>query len=260
MKKKMIALLAGALMMLSASSAFAFVSANLELYRVVYDGTTGSTFETMTDLGSLLSIQAKAAGTLLDSGTSAFINSAGYSTSSTGNYRIAYFAIDQTNSSMYMSQTGEAAAPTVMTSKFASAGSPLKSAVTFNYAKTTGVTKDASGMTATYTTGTGNVNSFRSKEGGTLNAYTFGQYFLPADGLKASPNLSNVSLTDLTTIYLFSGDYGATGVAQFKLTTDVVHGTTNFAGNVATTPIPAAIYLMGSGLLGMFGLRRKQRG
>jgi hypothetical protein len=248
MKKKMIALLAGALMMFGASSAFAaFSSANMEVYRVVYDGTTGSTFEAMTDLGSLATLQADAGGTLLDSGTSSFAGLTGYNQATD---KVVYFAFNTATKSVYISQTGEGSnAPASNPTKWASAGIPLKTVITTAYASGT---TDASGMTSTITGGTGNTSSFKGKGyGGSFGGYLSGN----ASTLFAA-SLANLATTDVTHLYFFNGDTGIIGTVALSLTTNAVNGTTS----IAATPIPPAFFLMGSGLLGMFGLRRKQRG
>lgn len=264
MKKKMIALLAGALMTLAASNAFAFVGANLELYRVVYDSTTNTTYEAITDLGNINSIKSLAGGTQLDSATSAFANVAGYSAANVGsNLKIAYFAFDSgitgaAKKDVYLSQTGETAAPVSAPSKWASAGTAMKgqiigtSALSTNYL---GGTKDASAMTSTIPGGNTATNSFKRK----LIDGSFGGYLStnPTQGVTfGAVSLAALAANNVTHIYWFQGDTGVTGQLALSLTTDTATGITKTA---STVPIPPAFFLMGSGLLGMVGLRRKRK-
>jgi hypothetical protein len=267
MKKKMIALLAGALMMLGASNAFAYIQSDLELYRVVFDATTGSTFQTISDLGSLATLNGKADGTLLDSATSAFTSVAGYGNATQANLQIAYFAYNAVNPNqdVYLSQTGESAAPTIAGLKWGTAGLGLKTAAGSGLA-VNGATYDASGMTVQNQLNT-LANGFKVKEHS-----NFGGYFTGGAVALGEPTLATLAGNAALTTHLYFFDQsntGQTGVladslngtisGNWWLTTDVANGTTTIHTASAATPIPAAIYLMGSGLLGMFGLRRKQR-
>ena len=56
-------------------------------------------------------------------------------------------------------------------------------------------------------------------------------------------------------LYFFNNaDLSATNFVQLSTITTNADGTTN----ISATPIPAAIYLMGSGLLGLVGIRRRK--
>ena len=254
MKKKIVALVAAALMTLSASSAFAFVNANLELYRVIWDKTTNTTFETVTDLGSLASLQGMAPGSTIDTAASAFTNVAGYSAANVGdNLMVAYFAYNYTGRELYVSQTGASAAPVIMPSSWTTAGGQLRTYVTPAYAAAAG----ADNMTGTLVGGKSNSSSFSVR---IQDGYFGGAFIDPEVNFTAVP-LSSLTSNQITNIYQFTGtnlDESTVGTLVMSLTTDTATGMTSIAP-AAATPIPPAFFLMGSGLLGMVGLRRKQR-
>lgn len=253
MKKKMVALIAGALIALSTSSAFAFVSANLELYRVIYDSTTNTTFEAVTDMGSLASLQSMAAGSAI--ATSSFNDIAGFSAANTGNnLMVAYFAYNYTGKELYISQTGGTEAPVINPSSWGTAGGTLRTYVAPAYATAAGAAD-----TGTLVGGSTNSSSFSTRIG---DGYIGGAFAEPFAFWTAVP-LATLASTDVTDIYQFTGtnlDEGQVGTLVLSLTTDTTTGLTSIAPAAAATPIPPAFFLMGSGLLGMVGLRRKQRG
>ena len=99
MKKKMIALLAAAMLTLAAGSAFADFS-NTDLIRVVYNTFTNT--ETATDLGSITSLLAVSSPTVVGSGATAFTSVAGVSGANLATDQVAYFA-DTGGSNFYVS-------------------------------------------------------------------------------------------------------------------------------------------------------------
>jgi hypothetical protein len=62
-------------------------------------------------------------------------------------------------------------------------------------------------------------------------------------------------------LYFLDNANGANkvGVSVATISTNFDGSTTIVTPNTAATPIPPAFFLMGSGLLGMFGLRRKNK-
>ncbi|KAF0219906.1 MAG: hypothetical protein FD174_1630 [Geobacteraceae bacterium] len=240
MKKKIVALLAGALMTIAASNAFAFVATDLELYRVVYDATTKTTYEQISDLGNFSTLKSLTATTVVGNAykTAAFDAAAATAGS---NLKIAYFAFDVANKQVYLSQTNETAIPKINALKWASAGAGLVTSVNTDGALAGGLGSNT------------NVNGFFKKEG-----VNFGSFFTAGS---TTANLSNVSLATMvnnaeTHIYKFDNANASVFGTQFlTLTTDKTTG----LSSVKAVPIPPAFFLMGSGLLGMVGLRRKRK-
>lgn len=250
LKKKMIMLVAAAMMTLSASSAFAAL-ADFELIRVVYERGSGST-ETVTDLGNVNTIIANGGGTF--AGTGAF------TATTPANLAVAYFAFDGTNGALWASSnTGLTAGDTTTaTSGFTGVASYYNSNTVTKGTTTTGQAYGIGLQSA--------IMSYKNKLSAT--AGTLSNAFLPVDGIEKSlsslvgANSGSVSQT----LYYWANAYGSyelTPALQLAANTGAVAATitTNFDGstNVTVTPIPPAFFLMGSGLLGMFGLRRKNK-
>ena len=251
MKKKMIMLIAAAMMTLSASSAFA-AFADLELIRVVYERTTGST-ETLTDLGNVSTV-------LATGGT--FAGTGALTASTPANLAVAYFALDSINGQLWAtSKNGQSMGDLT--------GITNATDVMYGYYNATTGIKTTPGTTATgqaYGIGSQNAaNSYRSKMSVQGAAGTLANA-LPLAGSAESSLASLVGATSgsvTQNLYFWANGYANvdadyTGVLAATITTSF-NGTTTIGVNtpVATTPIPPAFFLMGSGLLGMFGLRRK---
>jgi hypothetical protein len=249
--KKMIALLAATMMTLVAGNAFAgFASTNQELYRVIYDSSAATTFEQVSDLGALYGTSGLTTVTTNTVAGPAFTTT-GYNTAIAGgaSMKIAYFAFDAATSSIYVAQTGETSAPSVNPLNWGANGTSLKT-VANAYKTAAGSSSFIAQLLKS------NTSSFVSKEGLTGK---FGTYFTTANGSLNAIALATLSNSAISNLYFFNGDAGATGTKVLSLTTDNSTGLTTIQANASTpaTPIPAAAYLLGSGLLGLFGIRRK---
>ena len=242
-KKKIAILVAAALMSLSASSAFA-AFADLELIRVVYERTTG-TAEYVTDLGNINSIIAGPtktfAGTALTAGTAA-------------NLYVAYFAIDRATNNVWAS--GGATAP-VMTGGVALNTVKNGTTAVYNYYNTLAV--DANGVATGVIS---DLNSYKSKLSANQGRL--------ATALNAASNIegSLASLVGATSgsftqnlYYWSNASVAGAGqmVAGLTIDTNANGSTTITTAPITATPIPAAFYLMGSGLMGLVGLRRRNK-
>ncbi len=252
-KKKIVMLIAAALMTLSASSAFAAFT-DLELIRVVYERGTGST-ETLTDLGNVNTILNDAT----TKGAQTFAGTGALTATTPANLAVAYFALDSTNGQLWStSKNGQSMGDlTGMSSGTISLYS--------YYNATTGI-KTTQGTTATgqaYGIGVQSAaSSYVKKLSASGQAGTLGNA-LPLAGSAETSLGSLVGATSgsvTQNLYFWANGYANdpadyTGVNNFTITT-------NFNGTsvvTAATPIPPAFFLMGSGLLGMFGLRRKNK-
>jgi hypothetical protein len=260
MKKKIIALLAGALMVLSASSAFAaFTYAANDLYLVAYD--TGTQEELVINLGTLTTNGSGTGYFGLNSsgGTLSFNESLLGSSATTATTNVALFGYSigaNQNSVLASSDPGDSPQSAYGTqSSFISA---VNSIVNTAHAATT---------TNTYVGSTTNGAGYNGK----MNASGTGSFA----GLNDFGASTNGFSTPETTLANLIGGY-TFGVFSFKNQLLVTNGVLQFnvgltddagvetialtSANTAATPIPAAFYLLGSGLMGLVGLRRKFQG
>jgi len=83
-------------------------------------------------------------------------------------------------------------------------------------------------------------------------------------GLFTAANNADTSLAALTgstyvdsVLYYYSAANGAGAGLNIATIETLANGTTQLISNVSSVPIPAAIYLLGSGLVGLVGMRRK---
>ena len=239
--KKITMLIAAALMTLSASSAFAAFG-DYDLIRVISDKTTGSTLEIATDLGNVTTLAGQT-NVKVGSVADAFTNfTQGHALT---NLSVNYYAVqgDSFTGSLYI---GTSASNPVAAGSY---GTPeLMSGINSYYA---GLTL-ASGSTSTVIGNNTTNGSFGSL--GDLTSY---------NGFAAFGN-TNLSLANLTaanpvkaSVYLF-GDImnGGDGSKVLDRTTNL-DGSTTINAAATPTPIPAAAWLLGSGLMGLFGIRRK---
>jgi len=256
MQKKMIALLAGALMMISASSAFAAFD-DLNLIRVVY----GTTNEVATDLGVTLSASASPlamSNVTLSTGASNFVAMNVGATGAGSSDYVAYYASDAGNSGAMWFSANQVGAigstiavnannATAATGQLSVAGAGVSSWYQSLTPKTTeGTITSVSGAKS-------NVNSY---------AYSFdiGASQSGLSTLNSSLGVfSDMSLAAAANQGLYYWDGSSATATEIATLTTNLDGSTTINQASATTPIPPSILLMGSGLLGMVGLRRKKQ-
>ncbi|HBG04796.1 MAG: hypothetical protein A2075_11645 [Geobacteraceae bacterium GWC2_58_44] len=247
LKKKLAALIAAALMMMSASSAFA-AFADLELIRIYYDRAGN---EYATDLGLVSNFVAAGAVNSVE-GT--------FGTLATG-YSV-YFALDRTAGMSDLWATGSSATPSVIVGG-SNGLTGIKSGTTPMYTlyNTQGGTDYVGSAAAS--------NSFRNKLSATQG--TLASAINLTTRLNTEASLAGIIGQSSGSVeqVLYFWDNALTGVASEKIGTVAATIVTNFDGSslitsatpapAATTPIPPAFLLMGSGLLGLVGLRRKAK-
>jgi hypothetical protein len=245
LKKKIVMLVAAALMTLSASSAFA-AFADSQLIRVYYNRTTG--VETATDLGTITSVLAAATapgGTTIAGsfGTSDFA---------------AYFALDRANSDLWVANVN------VNTATFAPAVIGGSTGLTAINNGTNVMYATFGGVAATSYIGSPGANGYKGKLAGTQGFY--GNTVTAANAARTygELNLTTLGTNNTQSLWYFANPLSTVaadkiGVAVAQIITNADGSTTITAAPTAATPIPPAFFLMGSGLLGMFGLRRKNK-
>jgi hypothetical protein len=239
MMKKLVTILAAALLTLgAAANAMAYFD-DLSLVRVVYDSSNPAGVEVAYDLGNINSYLAS--GGTFSAGSSIL---ADFGSVTADKLRVAYFAYDSSTSSMWVS--GGDTAPTANIGAFDNV---------FNSSFMTALgVYQASGTDKAVTT-MDNANSYYTwfNQSGNLTGSFAGSF---------NTNVGEASLADMATgtaqkLYFFAeANNGGTGVMAMNITTNA-NGSTTLAAEATPTPIPPSFLLMGSGLLGMVGIRRK---
>ncbi len=247
MKKYFGIFLAAMLMVGAAGQAMAYFAEG-QLIRVVYNHN--GTVEVGTDLGSAASLAGTAANANLAVGGGAAAFSLGQVAGATNvdQLFVAYFGKINGSADAWLSGN-PAAAPVSGARKFS------------------GFSSDVTGMSTNYGSfGSMTVigqqshpNSFNSlfNDGGLQN-YNFFGGFIPLKSPGGEMNLAalaTVGYVDQTLYFFNTPDSALAGVAKVTLRT-MADGSTIINPGSAV-PIPPSVLLLGSGLLGMIGIRRK---
>jgi len=250
MFKKLASILAAAVMTLAAGSAFASFS-NGDLIQVVYN--RGGSVESVTDLGSMTSLLS---GGSTNANTFSLSSITG-ATSASDLY-VAYFASNYVGpGNVNQAYVGATSAPITGNRKYSTYNANVSNLdVYYN-----GIGGTAANTVVGPQTG---VNAYANLLGQTSQQGNLGGYLTTAN---ADQNLATLLASGgKTTIYSFTSQGGTSGATTGIATTLVLDttynaatgiGSTSVAAAAATTPIPAAVYLLGSGLLGLFGIRRR---
>jgi hypothetical protein len=268
MKKKLVALLAAALMTVSFAGTALAAFGNGELIRVVYDTTTTGK-EYATDLGSWTTLTglATTGNQTVGGGTDA-ITLANTGASSWGNLVVAYFLVDTTTGANQIAVAGDANG--LITGKYKYSGASANAqSVNTTYLNAAG----ANTSVALAAKNTGNT-FYNLMDGGAAqpNVGGYGGWvFNAASNPGGVLNLAALTTTGYVdqTIYSWTNPVngnlglqnGTAGTASFTVRT-MADGSTLInpgAAAPAPVPVPPAFFLMGSGLLGMFGIRRKMK-
>jgi hypothetical protein len=255
-KKLLVTLLATALTLAAGSQAFAALFGDTELIRVAYD-PSGSV-EWATDLGSVTSLAASTNLTV-GGGADAIKVSNITGATSFSDINVAYLAIH--NDTLVAANrvswvSGDpAAAPVSGARVFTPFQSRMGSLV--NQYTNSGFTVQGTGSVANNNMSVGGY-FFSMDLNSLISAGSFGT-LIPA-GTNPGGELNLAALATggsvLQELYAFNGGLATNtkGIGVLSLRTNADGSTTI---NATATPIPPAFFLMGSGLLGLIGFKRK---
>lgn len=256
--RKIATLVAAAALTLTASSAFAAFS-DLSLERFVYNSTT----EVATDLGDVTTLVGTSNKTI-GTGASSFTSLLG--TSDKPLY-VAYFAYDNNTGDTWISANKGLGTITGSLNGVNGAASVANNINGYYSSKpvvvATTVTSDGATSAVSVRAGDGVNSYFQKMDDKFVNN---GSFQMTIDSLNYTDGVVEMDLTQSVTqgLYYFNlNDFinSWDGASDIITLTEVASITTNADGsstiNATQTPIPAAAYLLGSGLLGLMGLRRK---
>ncbi len=269
--KKMLGLIVAALLLCGfAGHAMADFSADQELFRVVYNTSyqassgqpqagTGSN-EVITDLGNLGTINLSGGPLTVGGGADAFTNFAGFGTGTTTAFsklQVTYFAIDQG----FITGTWSA---------WVSGSVPLNSGDSgFNGGMTaavspTGVANLHMVSANTMEIAQSDSQSFNSSvEAGPSGPGTYQGFINTTNAFDTESNLAALAAGGSVMQVLYAFGLNGTDVTSAMAGIPVINITTNADGSTtlgkyaAPVPIPPSMLLLGTGLLGLIGLRRK---
>jgi hypothetical protein len=237
--RKLFAIITAVLITLSSSSVFAAFG-DMELIRIYYD-RNGS--EIATDLGNINSI-------LANPNSSTFAGTFGALNLSTS--YVVYFALNRSTNELWASGSTE-------TPSMINGGSSiltLKSGATMVYGNYNNIAQGgstATGLASAIGSYKNKLSSIQGGLGNTISAST---------RMSTEASLADILNTPVTqTLYYWTNGLTTissekTGIAVATITTYADASSTLIPTSV--TPIPPAFLLMGSGLVGLVGLRRKK--
>lgn len=261
-KQNMIKLAAAAALTLGLSGNALAAIDNGDLIRVVYD-TVGSV-EYATDLGNFQDIKTRTANgeknIVVGAGVDAINTSIFGATTQMGDLRVAYFTFDSNNGQWVglTSQLGSISNISRKYSTFQTAAQSVSGTVT----TPTNGAYDANMITADSAklANKSGANTFYTKFG--VLSQNFGIF----GGMVAAPN-TLPSLAALASggsveqnFFTWTGtntNNASAGTLAFTLTTLADGSTVINKMDGPQTPVPAAAWLLGSGLMGLVGLRRR---
>ncbi|HUJ16789.1 MAG TPA: hypothetical protein VL197_02255 [Nitrospirota bacterium] len=251
--KKIMMLVMVVMLMLGVSGQAMAAFSDGDLIRVVY--STAGTNEVATDLGSIANLTS-ASSTLVNFNTNNFnFASLGAGANASNSYVVYYSLTLSPNPKNQAWLSGPAGGQTTAKSSWTSFSS---AAHTVN-----GQYQLTGGGSSQVTLATNDPNSFyqQLEGGGSLVGYMKG--FIPT----SSSAIATASLANLATngyvdqvLYYYglpSGINGTSTGLNVSTIRTMADGSTVLNPGAPATPIPAAAYLFGSGLLGLVGLRRK---
>lgn len=241
--KKLLGILVALMLVLGmAGQSMAAFSTNLELFRITY--TTGSAYEVISDLGTIgTTFATNGSGVIsntytnLAGGSNAWYgnSSANFSTS-TPNLYVAYLAFDVTSNAFYLSGNAGGQPGGI--------NDPSSALYTFTQGQGSG----SSTITQQRTVASNSYWQQINNSGN--NTATFAGFYPAATG----EALIGAGGATQSLYYFANGANGSAGLAAATIVTNA-DGSTSI--NPSAVPIPAAVWLLGSGLLGLIGIRRR---
>lgn len=241
MKKIMMLMMAVVLVFSMAGQAAADFSTT-SLLRAVYDAS--GTLESVTDLGTITDKTAPFTNNVV-------YNSNNFSTAMFGgtdfsNLRVAYFAIDYADKDIYLS--GPMTSQTSGSRKLAGTNTAISTMIVGYNA----ILSDTQKMGTMLKTGVQSYYQLLDLAGNSKGS--FAAYIPGANGEASLAALATIGYVDQTLYYYGNGDSAAAGVKMAVIRT-FADGHTELNPNAV--PVPASVLLLGSGLLGLIGIRRK---
>jgi len=228
---------AAALMVSVAGNAMAYFEQG-HLVRVVYD--LSKSIEVATDLGDVNTIINASGSNIYGSGSNSYLTGA-LATSDLSNLFVSYFATVITPNDLWLSSSNATQNATI------TAWTATKSAMNsvLNTYKAKG--------TQTVESPTTNLSGYWYKlDGNGTKAGSFNNTIQVGAGEMSLATLSSSDSVDLN--LFFWDNPGTISTGEFKI---VISTLADGSTRVSAVPIPPAFFLMGSGLLGMIGLRRR---
>jgi hypothetical protein len=247
MKKIVFAVIAASMLLISvAGQAMAYFEEG-HLMRIVYDRTSGVK-EVGTDLGVGWNTTTPIATNHLfnDNNFTLSMLNEGTHVATLDNTYVAYFAYTQYN-------------PTTGAVDGAWTSGPVSGQVSKNRKWQSFLAGGLMTQSGYYTKGVPQFVMYQSDNSSyAYNYYTYGSFagFIP--GMNGDQNLAALATTGYVDQYLYyysAPNTAQTGVDVYQIRT-YANGTTEI-NPVNPVPVPAAIYLFGSGLLGLIGIRRR---
>lgn len=252
MKKYFGIILAAMLMVGAAGQAMAYFADTTHLVRVVFN--RNGQVEVATDLGftaANLAATAPNANLAVGGGAAAFNVGMVTGAGSMADLWVAYFAMDTANQAWLAGTSPIVAGARKGTGLFTNVSN-----IDFNY-------NQLGGATGTVVLPQSAANAYTSL----FNATTlggYGNYVNQTSDLQFGTEVSLANLAaadgfiDQTLYYFSAANTASTGVATVTLRTLVdANGNGYTVINPSAVPIPPSVLLLGSGLLGMIGIRRK---
>lgn len=250
--KKIMMLLMVAVLMLGISGQAMAAFEDGHLVRVVY--STAGTNEIGTDLGSVKNLTSLSTQNVVFNANNFDFAALGGNANASNTY-VAYYTVTTTDASGNTNKAWLSGLPTgetIAKSKFSGYAGDAHSA--------NGLYQVASGGAAQATVLMSDPNSYWNTLNNSGAAVGKMNNFITASGGNAE-----MSLADLATVgyvdqvlYYYSSPSGISGTASgLKVATIRTFADGHTELNPSAVPVPAAVYLFGSGLLGLVGLRRK---
>jgi hypothetical protein len=233
MKKFLVIVAAALLMMGLAGQANASYFGGGDLIEVLYDSSTG--VEVAVDLGAISSLQSETKTVDLTTfGT----------TATWSQVTAAYFAVSATSGYPYNAYIAAVTTPTNVSNQAANFQSAISSLLSLYASSGTATASFTSNPSGYVTLANGSYGGFLKSD---VSTNQYGAEVNEANG--GTQNLYYWTLTSNR----YSGTPG-TQVAGISITS--LDGVTTV--NVASTPIPPSVLLMGTGLLGLVGIGRRK--